>query len=43
MLVQALVYRDVERNWAEQNLRIKKLASSLYKAGVRPGEGSRMV
>lgn len=36
--LQALVYRDMSINWADQNIKIKKLASSLYKAGVRKGE-----
>lgn len=29
--------RDETRTWAEEHLRIKKLGSSLYKAGVLPG------
>jgi non-ribosomal peptide synthetase component E (peptide arylation enzyme) len=36
-LLQAVVYRDKSWTWREQYTRIRKLASSLYKAGVRPG------
>eukprot|EP00952_Eustigmatos_sp_NYUAD-ZCMA_P012794 51209-Eustigmatos_ZCMA.PRE.1 len=33
-----MVYRDLSRNWQEEHMRIRKLASALYKSGVRPGE-----
>ena len=36
----AVAYRDETRTWKEEYLRIKKLGSSLYKAGVRPGRSS---